>query len=233
MLTRNAHIIRIHASELIRSYLTFVANGIRCGTSIHVTIVTRFDCGNTSDSGSLHSCQYDGIIDYSFRETTTLGFATILSHLCIPLVLFLRVCQTVANTEASEIDTIAFSIFVALPNSMSDGWHIMSSIAFTDHKERVLREFGKLAVLKECLQELVHVIANLCFVVHSRYQRACRKAGAGRLIHPHDIGLTVPTVLVLSRRSVFVHFAGAILCKQSQLGRAAWTSCEPHHDRIC
>mmetsp|Transcript_75427 Transcript_75427/g.157270 ORF Transcript_75427/g.157270 Transcript_75427/m.157270 type:complete len:380 (-) Transcript_75427:342-1481(-) len=220
VLAGDAHVVGVPSSQFIGDLGHHVAGlvGQQAGRSVHSrrVAVAGFDASNACRHHKLHEHALPGVDDSS-RRMATLCLSSCGAHLRIPLVLLLRVGETVANSQASQRDLDALASFVSAPDAMSDGRDIVACVGLTEDVEglgSILRE-----LLVEILQEGVHVVAHALFVVGTE---ASGETDPCWLVNPHDIGIHVPRVLVQGRAlAILVHSARPVFSKESQLGRAA------------
>mmetsp|Transcript_12857 Transcript_12857/g.35596 ORF Transcript_12857/g.35596 Transcript_12857/m.35596 type:complete len:278 (-) Transcript_12857:341-1174(-) len=227
MLAWDAHVVRVHAGELVGHHLAVVADGVSASTRCAGARVALVNGGDARQRRGLHGPYGDAAVDDAPCKAAALRLTTVSRHVGVPLVLLGRVCEAVADAQALEVDGDALPAPGAQPDTMRDGWHIVPRVALAKDEEGVPCKLGQLLAGEQCLQKPVHVVAHLRLVVHGR--QTSGKASACWLIHPHHVGLGVPTVGVLDGAgAVLVHAARPILGQESKLRGAARSTSEPH-----
>mmetsp|Transcript_60871 Transcript_60871/g.128801 ORF Transcript_60871/g.128801 Transcript_60871/m.128801 type:complete len:245 (-) Transcript_60871:357-1091(-) len=238
MLARDSHVVGVSACPLVGQLRHHVADLV--GEDACGVVQERPSRGvfAHSDVAGVDGCEAGGshelhqrpltAVDHSARGMTTLRLGAGGAHFRVPLVLLLWIRESVADGEAGEGDLGALSGLVSLPDTVADGRDIVAGVGLAEDVEvvgLVLREG-----LEEVLKEGEHVLGHTSFVVRSE---ASGKTDAGRLIHPHDVGVVVPGVGVRGcGLAILGDLARSIFREERELRGAARAAGEPHDQGI-
>mmetsp|Transcript_58477 Transcript_58477/g.130731 ORF Transcript_58477/g.130731 Transcript_58477/m.130731 type:complete len:304 (+) Transcript_58477:273-1184(+) len=209
----DAHVIGVVTGGLVWDQLTVVADCIGCGASTAVRPgVAGFDEAHARHCCCLHGSLRQEVGNHTLLQCAPFCLSTILGHLWIPLVLFLRIDETVANANPLQGHLETTHRLGLLPKEVGDGRHIVPCVGLTKQVEVpacVLREG-----LVEALHELVHIARHALLIMSGG--QASGKSRCGWLVNIDDIGMSIPAVLVqLGCLAVLVHSARAVLGEES------------------
>merc|ERR1719424_2554336 len=124
--------LRAHG-DLAHEVAAFVGSQA-CSSLIAGGVIACLDAGNTGRSGGFHG-QVCHLADHSSWRMATLGLSTSVAHLCVPLVLLLRVGESIPDGNASQRNLDAIASLVHLPNLVADGRDIVACIALAKDVE--------------------------------------------------------------------------------------------------
>mmetsp|Transcript_16748 Transcript_16748/g.63680 ORF Transcript_16748/g.63680 Transcript_16748/m.63680 type:complete len:510 (+) Transcript_16748:626-2155(+) len=149
------------------------------------------------------------------------------SHAWVVLVLDLRLRETVADAQAQQVDQVLGIVSHAVHDAARDRGRVVAPIRLGEEVQAVLCVLRM--ALEHLVQEGVHVVRHLGFVVVVVVLVAVAEAHAGRLVDPHDVGVLVPGVQVAQGGlPIIIDLARAVLGQQRQLRRAARPAREPN-----
>mmetsp|Transcript_10718 Transcript_10718/g.18884 ORF Transcript_10718/g.18884 Transcript_10718/m.18884 type:complete len:249 (-) Transcript_10718:84-830(-) len=185
------NVVGVQTCRLIGRCQCQVANdkGSLTGKAVNgaVPLVALVNQGHALGHGRLH-----GFIDAFVYHLDSMRIVPY--HFGVPLVLLFGVRQPVTDGESSqvEIDALVAGRLVALPNTVGDRRHVMSSVRFSNNIERRLGIFG--VVLEEGLEKEVgvfrdHGLSRVVLVTVT-------KSNSRRLIQPQHMRRLCPTVWI-------------------------------------
>mmetsp|Transcript_17074 Transcript_17074/g.37631 ORF Transcript_17074/g.37631 Transcript_17074/m.37631 type:complete len:279 (-) Transcript_17074:348-1184(-) len=213
VLARNAHVVRVQPSQLVRDLRCVVANGVsrHAGAGV-AAVVARVNAVHARPNSRLHGSVFDSAVDHTVTEGATLGLSAVVGHVRVPLVLLLRVGQAVSDGDTLQRD-LEVTLRGGLPQLVRDCGNVVPGIALPEQVELVVLVLWVLLV--ESLHELVHVGRDASLIVNAE---SGREPSARRLVNPDHVGVGVPRAWVRGGSAILVYLARAVLREERQLG---------------